>query len=81
MFQHLVNCQHILGEFSILNLPNSNCNVSEVELNLHIMNAVHHNSEILIYNNNWSLLCFLKAFYVKTLKPKINDSLKVSKEL
>ena len=81
MFQHLVNCQQFLEELSILNLPISDNNIPEVELNSHIMNAVHNNSKVLDYNNNWSQLCFLEAFYIKTLKPKINAGLKASKEL
>ena len=52
MFQHLVNCQLFLEELSILNLPISDNNITEVELNSHIMNAVYHNLEILDYNNN-----------------------------
>ena len=81
MFQHLTNCQEFLEELSILNLPISDNNIPEVELNSYIMNAVHHNSKILDYNNNWSQLCFLEAFYIKTLKPKINAALKASEEL
>ena len=81
IFQHLVNFQQFLEELSILNLPISDNNIPEVELNSHIINAVHHNSKILDYNNNWSQLCFLEAFYIKTFKPKINASLKASKEL
>ena len=81
MFQHLVNCQQFLEEFSILNLPISDNNIPEVELNSYIMNAVHHNLKMMDYNNNWSQLCFLKSFHIKTLKPKINAGLKASKEL
>ena len=80
MFQHLVNCQQFLEGLSILSLPISGNNIPEVELNSH-MNAVHHNLKILDYNNNWSQLCFLEAFYIKTLKAKINAGLKDSKEL
>ena len=76
-----VNCPQFLKELSILNLPISDNNSSEIELNSHIMNAVHHKSKILDYNNNWSQLCFLEAFYIKTLKPKINAGLKASEEL
>ena len=79
MFQHLVYCQQFLEELSILNLPISDNNMPEVELNSLIMNAVHNNSKVL--DNNWSKLCFLEAFYIKTLKPKINAGLKASKEL
>ena len=83
MLQHLVNCQQFLEELTIPSLPISgnNLNLPEVELNSHIMNAVHNNSKILDYNNNWSQLCFLEDFYIKTLKPKINAVLKTSKEL
>ena len=81
MFQHLVNCQQFLAELSILNLSISDNNLPEVELYSHIMNAVHNNSKILDYNNNWSQLCFLEDFYIKTLKSKIKAGLKVSKEL
>ena len=81
MFQHLVNCQRFLEELSILNLPISDSNITEVELNSHIMYAVRNTSKVLDYNNNWSQLCFLEAFYIKTLKPKINAGLKASKEL
>ena len=81
MFQHLVNCKQFLEELSILNLPISGNNITEVELNSHIMNAVHKNSKVLEYNNNWSQLCFLEAFFIKTLKPKINAGLKSSKKL
>ena len=81
MFQYLVNCKQLLEELSILNLPISGNNITEVELNSHIMNAVHKNSKVLDYNNNWSQLCFLQAFFIKTLKPKINAGLKSSKKL
>ena len=81
MFQHLVNCQQFLEELSILSLPISDSNIPEVEMNSHIMNAVHNSSKVLDYNSNWSQLCFLEAFYIKTLKPKINVGLKASKEL
>ena len=81
MFQHLVNCQQFIEELSILNLPISDNNIPEVELNSHIMNAVLHNSKILGYNNNCSQLCFLEAFYIKTLKTKFKADLKASKEL
>ena len=71
MFQHLVNCQQFPEEINILNLPISDNNIPEVELNEHIMNAVHHNLKILDHNN-WTQLCFLEAF---------NAGIKASKEL
>ena len=81
MFQHLVNCQQFLEELSILTLPISDNDIPEVDLNSHIMNAVHCNSKILDYNNNWLQLCFLEDLYIKTLKSKINAGIKASKKL
>ena len=78
MIQHLVNCQQFLEELNILYLPISDNDIPEVELNSHIMNAVHKKSKVLDYNNNWSQLCFLEAFYIKTLKPKFNAGPKAS---
>ena len=81
MFQYFVNVEQFLEELSIVNLPIFDNNIPEAELNSHIMNEVHHSSKILDYNNNWSQLCFLEAFYIIILKPKINAGLKSSKEL
>ena len=78
MFQHLVNWQQFLEKLSILNLPISDNSIPEVELNSHVMNAVHNNSKVLDHNNNWSQLCFLEAFYIKTSKPKANAGFKAS---
>ena len=81
IFQHLVNWQQFLEELSLLNLPISDNNIPEVELNSHIMNGGYNNSKVLEYNNSWSQLCFLEDFYIKTLRPKINAGLKAYKEL
>ena len=55
--------------------------VSTVNLQAHIANAVYDNWKILDSNTNWVQLCFIKSYYIKQLKPKINDGLKISKEL
>ena len=66
MLQHLVNSQQFQEELSILilNLPISDNNIPEVELNSHIMNAVHHNLKILDYKC-WDQLCFWRLFILK----------------
>ena len=81
MLQHAVNCQQFLEELRIFNLSISDNNIPEVRLNSLIMNAVHRKLKILDSNNNWSQLCFLEAFYIKTLKRKMNAGLKASKKL
>ena len=78
MFQHLVNCQQFLEKLSILNLPISDNNAPEVELNSHVMNTVHNNLKVLDHNNNWSQLRFLEAFYIETSNPKTNAGVKAS---
>ena len=52
MFQLVVNCQQFLEELNVLKLTFSNNNISLVESNLYIMDAVHHSSKILDYNND-----------------------------
>ena len=69
MFRNLVNCQQYKEELSILNLPISDNNNLGNELNS------------LRYTNNSSQLCLLKAFFIKTLKRKMNTDLKTSKQL
>ena len=81
MYQHLNNCSKFLEEVTLLNFPMSNVSTPDVDIKLHIMNTVHQNATILEYNENWSQLRFLEAFYIKTLKPKINDGLKASHKM
>ena len=62
-------------------LPDLDTDVSTVSLQAHIDNADFDNWKILDSNTNWVQLCFLESYYIKQLKPKINDRLKASKEL
>ena len=42
---------------------------------------VTKNYEIIDYNYNWSQLAFLEAFYIRNLKPSINEGLNASRDL
>ena len=66
---------------TLYQLPDIDTDVSTVNLQAHIASAVSNNWKILDSNTNWVQLCFLESFYIKRLKPKINDGLKASKEL
>ena len=66
---------------TLYQLPDIDTDVSTVNLQAHIASAVSNNWKILDSNTNWVQLCFLESFYIKRLKPKINDRLKASKEL
>ena len=81
MFQHLQHCEKLLETRTLYQLPDVDTDVSTVNLQAHIANPVSDNWKILDSNTNWLQLCFLESYYVKQLKPKINDGLKASKEL
>ena len=80
-FQHLVHCEVFLETLSLYKLPDINTGANIVDLLAHISTAVYDHWKILDTNKNWVQLCFLESFYIKQLKPKINDGLKASKEL
>ena len=81
MFQHLQYCGKFLETMTLNQLPDIDTDVSTVNLQAHIANAVYGNWKILDFNTNWVQLCFLESYYIKQLKSKINDGLKGSKEL
>ena len=62
-------------------LPDTDTDVSTVNLQAHIASAVCDSWKILDSNTNWVHLCFLESLYIERLKSKINDGLKASKEL
>ena len=81
MNQHLKNCNdfhELTNMFNLIQLFGEPHGINHKE---HIVNAVLNNSKVLDSNDNWSQLAFLEAFYIKKLRPKINDGLKASKEL
>ena len=80
MFQHLQHCEKLL-ETITYQLPDIDTDVSTVNLQAHIDNAISDNWKILDSNTNWVQLYVLESYYIKQIKPKINDGLKVSKEI
>ena len=52
-----------------------------VSKELHLHYDITENTEIIDYNDNWTNLQYLEAYYIKTISPEINIWLKVSKEL
>ena len=77
----LVHCENFLETLSLYKLPDIDTGANIVDLLAHISTAVYDHWKILDTNKNWVQLCFLESFYIKQLKPKINDGLKASKEL
>ena len=64
---------------TLYQLSDIDTDVSTVNVQAHIATAVSDNWKILDSNTNWVQLCFLESYYIKHLKPKINDGLKASK--
>ena len=81
MFQHLVCWERFLETLSLYKLPDIDTGATIVDLLAHISTAVYDHWKILDTNKNWVQLWFLESFYIKQLKPKVNDGLKASKEL
>ena len=82
MFKHLVDCTLFSDMVSLMGLPTVNDEHSVmVDFDAYIHNAVHGNFEVIDTSDNWSRLEFLEAYYIKNLRPGINDGLKASREL
>ena len=47
----------------------------------HVYNSVINNCKTLDSCNNWAILQYLKAYYIKTKSPVISVNLKASKDL
>ena len=80
MHRHLKNCSYFQELGQLYSLP---CDAETVNIDIkeHLINAVLNNCGIIDQIDYWSQLSFLEAYYIKTLKPEINDGLKASKEL
>ena len=81
MYQHLSNCSAFNDILNLLALPDLHNDVTIVNKEQHLYNAVIKNAEIIDKNDKWGQLQFLEAYYIKTLAPEINVGLKASKEL
>ena len=81
MFQHFQHCDKFLETMTLYQLPDTDTDVSTVNIQAHIASAVSDNWKILDSNANWVQLCFLETLNIKRLKPKINDGIKAPKEL
>ena len=81
MHQHLKHCIEFHDVTNLFAFTRPFGNSDGINHKEHMVNAVLNNCKILDTNDNWSQLSFLEAFYIKKLRPRINDGLKASKEL
>ena len=76
---HLDNCEKYQHLLSLSNFPCNNpilVNTKEFYLN-----TVRDNTSIIDMDNNWNILLFKEAFYIKTKQSAINSGVKASREL
>ena len=52
-----------------------------VSIEMLLCNAVTENIKIIYHSDNWTLLQYLEAYYIKTMSPEVNIGLKASEEL
>ena len=77
IFCHLENCnnfQHILDLFSIHD-------VDKFDERQFYKNIVQNNTSVISSDNNWNLLLYKEAFFIKQNKPSLNTGLRASREL
>ena len=52
-----------------------------VSIELLLCNAGTENIKIIYHSDNWTLLQYLEAYYIKTMSSEVNIGLKASEEL
>ena len=81
MFQHFWSCEEFnckLNLYSLADVFSDTGTVGHIE---HVYNSAIDNCKILESCNNWTILQYLEAYYIKTKSSIINVGIKASKEL
>ena len=81
MFQHFQSCEEFNYKLNLYSLADIFSDTRTVDHIEHVYNSVIDNCKILESCNNWTILQYLEAYYIKTKSPMINVGLKASKEL
>ena len=78
VYHHFLECEHFNYVVNLHSLPSSNDSVEYLE---HVKIDVYDNTKIIDNSQNWFESCFLESLYIKWKKPKLNCSIKATKEL
>ena len=81
MFQHFWSCEEFNCKLNLYSLANIFSDTGTVDHIEHVYNSVIDNCKILESCNNWTILQYLEAYYIKTKSSIINVGIKASKEL
>ena len=81
MYQHVTNCAQFAEYLKCYGLSDIDAVNTILGKELHLLDAVTENTDIIDHNGNWTHLQYLEAYYIKTMSPAINIGLKASKKL
>ena len=85
IYKHLRTCDHLIFIRNLCNLPDTlNTDIVPPPVSYdkeYFTQVVRDNTTILDYDNNWNLLLYKEAYFIKRLSPSLNNGLKSSREL
>ena len=85
IYKHLRTCDHLIFIRNLCNLPDTlNTDIVSPPVSYdkeYFTQVVRDNTTILDYDNNWNLLLYKEAYFIKRLSPSLNNGLKSSREL
>ena len=81
MYKHLIACTYFHEICDVLSLGRIFDSGEATNNEQQIYNAVLNNCEVVHRYSRWSQLCYLEAYYIKLIDPKINCGIRASKEL
>ena len=85
IYKHLRTCDHLFFIRNLCNLPDTlNTDIVPRPVSYdkeYFTQVVRDNTTVLDCDNNWNLLLYKEAYFIKRLAPSLNNGLKSSREL
>ena len=85
IYKHLRTCDHLIFIRNLRNLPDTlNTDIVPPPVSYdkeYFTQVVRDNTTVLDCDNNWNLLLYKEAYFIKRLAPSLNNGLKSSREL
>ena len=73
---HIESCANFHHLFSLYNMYSNDVDVTNWKINI-----VRESTKILDASNNWNILLFKEAYYIKQKQPILNTGVKASRDL
>ena len=85
IYKHLRTCDHLIFILNLCNLPDTlNTDIVPPPVSYdkeYFTDVVRDNTTVLDCDNNWNLLLYKEAYFIKRLAPSLNNGLKSSRDL